>query len=199
MTDRVKIKDVRVLSQRWGDLREYHFEYLRRDGSTQELSREVYSRGDSAAVLLVCRSRQTVMMTRQLRMPILVGDHGGGLVIEVPAGLVGNRRPEDAVRSEVEEETGLEITSLTKVLEVFPNPSVTTEKVHLFVAEWEPSARRSPGGGVESEGEDIEVMELPRHEVMEMITGGQIKDSKTIILFLYATVRGLFDGDAARP
>ncbi len=191
MSDRVKIREVRILSKRWGELREYVFEFLRRDGTTQVLGREVYDRGDSAAVLILCRSRQTVILTRQIRMPILAGGHDGGLVIEVPAGLVENRTPEDAVRREVTQETGVSIGSLTKVLEVFPNPSVITERVHLFIAECEPEARRFPGGGLASEGEDIEVLEFSTAEVMEMIECGKIKDSKTIILFLFATTHGL--------
>jgi GDP-mannose pyrophosphatase NudK len=191
VADNVNIKEVRILSNRWGELREYVFEYLRRDGTSQMLHREVYDRGDSAAVLLVCRSRRTIVMTKQLRVPILASGHGNGLVIEAPAGLLEDRRPDDAIRSEAAEETGFEIKSLTKLLEVFPNPSVTTETVHLFMGEYEPHARRFPGGGLASEGEEIEITEYSILEVARMIEDGTIKDSKTIILFLFATVHGL--------
>lgn len=191
MAGRVKIKEERLLSRKWGELREYVFEHLRGDGRTQMLSREVYHRGDSVAILIICRSRQTVVMTRQLRMPMFVGGYDEGLVIEVPAGLVDGREPADAALREAEEETGLVVNSLTKVLEVFPNPSVTTERVHLFTAECEPTAAYKSSGGLECEGEDIEIVEIPIREVMEMIKCGTIRDSKTIILFLFAAANNL--------
>jgi GDP-mannose pyrophosphatase NudK len=191
MSDRVNIKGIRILSERWGTLREYIFEYLRSDGTTQVLAREVYDRGNSAAALIVCRSRHTVIMTRQLRMPMVVAGNDEGLIIEVPAGLLDGRQPEEAIRCEVKEEIGLEITAMNKVLEVFANPSVTTESVHLFVAQCDPPAERFQGGGLACEGEDIEIMEIPANQVMEMIRSGLIKDSKTIVLFLFATVHRL--------
>jgi GDP-mannose pyrophosphatase NudK len=89
------------------------------------------------------------------------------------------------------ENQGLEINAITKVLEVFANPSVSTERVHLFVAECDPPAQRFQRGGLACEGEDIEIMEIPANQVTEMIRSGMIKDSKTILLFLFATVHRL--------
>ena len=44
------------------------------------------------------------------------------------------------------------------------------------------------GGGVEAEGEEIEVLELPIDEALAMIERGDIVDAKTIILLQYAAL-----------
>ena len=60
-----------------------------------------------------------------------------------------------------------------------------TEKLHFFVAEYEPSMRVGSGGGVPDEGEDIEVMELPIDRALAMIADGRIVDAKTLMLLQY--------------
>jgi 8-oxo-dGTP pyrophosphatase MutT (NUDIX family) len=61
-----------------------------------------------------------------------------------------------------------------------------TEKLHFFVAEYEPDMRVSDGGGNADEGEDIEVLELAIDEALAMIADGRIVDAKTIMLLQYA-------------
>jgi len=63
-----------------------------------------------------------------------------------------------------------------------------TEKIHFFVAEYEPSMRIGTGGGLAHEGEDIEVLELSIDEAHAMIADGRIVDGKTIILVQYAAL-----------
>ncbi|VFS87637.1 GDP-mannose pyrophosphatase nudK [Kluyvera cryocrescens] len=41
------------------------------------------------------------------------------------------------------------------------SPGSVTEKLHFFIAEYSPENRVSAGGGIEAEGEDIEVLEMP--------------------------------------
>ena len=41
------------------------------------------------------------------------------------------------------------------------SPGSVTEKLHFFVAEYDPSMQVGSGGGIADEGEDIEVLELP--------------------------------------
>lgn len=63
-----------------------------------------------------------------------------------------------------------------------------TEKLHFFVAEYEPSMRVSDGGGLAHEGEDIEVLELGIDDALAMIADGRIIDAKTIMLLQYAAL-----------
>jgi hypothetical protein len=62
------------------------------------------------------------------------------------------------------------------------SPGAVTEKLYLFIAEYEPEMKISEGGGLEGEGEDIERLELPFASAMEMIRTGEIADAKTIML-----------------
>jgi GDP-mannose pyrophosphatase NudK len=44
---------------------------------------------------------------------------------------------------------------------------------------------------VEEESEDIEVLEIPFQQALEMIKTGEIKDGKTIMLLQYAQIHNL--------
>jgi nudix-type nucleoside diphosphatase (YffH/AdpP family) len=96
----------------------------------------------------------------------------------------------------VEEETGYRVGAVRKVFEAFMSPGSVTERLHFFVAEYDPAARVGNGGGIAEEGEDIEVLELPIERAMAMLASGEIADGKTIILLQYAE-RALFAATAA--
>jgi hypothetical protein len=68
------------------------------------------------------------------------------------------------------------------------SPGSVTEKLHFFVAEYDPSMRVGDGGGVAEEGEEIDVLEPTVDEAMAMISSGTIVDAKTIMLLQYATL-----------
>ena len=68
------------------------------------------------------------------------------------------------------------------------SPGAVTEKLHFFIAEYQPDMKIGSGGGNPDEGEDIEVLELPIDQAMAMIGGGRIVDAKTIMLLQYAAL-----------
>lgn len=70
--NRVRIVNTQTLSDDWYLLKKYTFDYQRRDGSWQRLYREAYDHGDGAALLLYNRERQSVVLTRQFRLPAFV-------------------------------------------------------------------------------------------------------------------------------
>jgi hypothetical protein len=70
------------------------------------------------------------------------------------------------------------------------SPGSVTEKLHFFVAEYDPSMRIGAGGGVAEEGEDIDVLELPLGEALAMIDSGEICDAKTVMLLQQAALKG---------
>lgn len=47
------------------------------------------------------------------------------------------------------------------------------------------------GGGIAHEQEDIEVLELPVDDAMQMIETGKIKDAKTIMLLQYIKLKNI--------
>lgn len=190
MQGRVRVREVRVLSDDWYVLRKTTFDYQRRDGTWQTLSRETYDRGNGAVVLPYDRSRGTVLLTRQFRYPAYVNGHPEPLV-EAIAGLLDARHPEEAIRHEAEEEAGYRLARPQQVFEAFMSPGSVTERLVFFIAEYSAADRVAAGGGVQAEGEDIEVLEPTLDEALAMVAQGDIMDGKTIMLLQYAKLRGL--------
>ncbi|MBN9625883.1 MAG: GDP-mannose pyrophosphatase [Acidovorax sp. SCN 65-28] len=187
-TEHVKLLDVQVLSDNWYVLRKVTCSLRRRDGQWQTMSREAYDRGNGAALLLFDPRRSTVVLTRQFRLPAFLNGCADGLLIETCAGLLDGDDPETCIRREAEEETGYRVRQPRKVFEAYMSPGSVTEKLHLFVAEYEPGDRIRSGGGLEGEGEDIEVIEMPLADALAGIANGTIQDGKTIMLLQHVAL-----------
>ena len=187
VSDRIRVRDVRLLSDNWYVLKATTFDWRRADGSWQTQSRETYDRGNGAALLPYNLAARTVILTRQFRYPAYVNGHDD-LLIEAAAGLLDDASPEERIRAEVEEETGYRLGEIRKIFECFMSPGSVTEKLHFFVAEYDAAMRVGDGGGLETEGEEIDVLELSFDEAMAMIEHGAIADAKSIILLQYAAL-----------
>lgn len=193
ISSRVQVKDVTVLSDDWYVLRKTTFAYQRADGTWQEQSRETYDRGNGAVILLYEPARRTIILTRQFRYPAFVNGHDD-LLIEAPAGLLDEASPEDRIRAEVEEETGYRVHDVKRLWDVFMSPGSVTERLFFFIGRYDPADRIGDGGGDPSEGEDIEVLEVPFEQALAMIGEGTIRDAKTIMLLQHAALH-LFRSD----
>lgn len=79
------------------------------------------------------------------------------------------------------------------------SPGSVTERLHFFAAPYTPADRTGPGGGLEEEGEDIEVLEVPFAEALAMTRDGRIADGKTILLLQWAALDGPFAPGRAPP
>ncbi len=190
--DRVRIIDTTVLSNDWYVLKKTTFDFLRRDGVWQRQSRETYDRGNGATILLFNRDRRTVVLTRQFRLPAFVNGHDG-MMIEAAAGLLDNATPEERIRAEAEEETGYRVDNVQKVFEAYMSPGSVTEKLHFFIAEYDASTRVGHGGGVEAEGEDLEVIELTLDDALNAVRRGEIVDAKTIMLLQFVALNPVLE------
>lgn len=187
----VKIINNEVLSDNWYTLKKITFDLQTKDGRWQTQSREAYDRGNGAVVLLYNKDNQTIILTRQFRLPTYLNGNETGMLIEACAGLLDKDNPEDCIRRETEEETGYKITEVTKIFEAYMSPGSVTEILYFFVAAYSKEMKVSDGGGAEHEQENIEVLELPFSQAMAMIGTGEIKDAKTIMLLQYASINRL--------
>jgi nudix-type nucleoside diphosphatase (YffH/AdpP family) len=185
LTERVRVHTEEVLSNYWYLLKKTNFDFLRSDGTWQRQSRETYDRGNGATILLYNLAKKTVILTRQFRYPAFINGYRD-LLVETPAGLLDERSPEEAIRKETAEETGYIVRDVRKVFEAFMSPGSVTEKLYFFVAEYESASRQEGGGGVFSDGEDIETIEMSLADALRKITSGEIRDGKTIMLLQYA-------------
>lgn len=190
MQKQIRIKQVETLSDDWYVLKKTTFEYQRRDGSWQTVSRETYDRGNGATILLYNTAQQTVILTRQFRFPVYVNAHSG-LLIETCAGLLDHDDPVTSIQREAAEETGYIIQQPRKVFEAFMSPGSVTERLYFFIAEYAAHHKLNDGGGLVDDGEDIEVLEIPFRAALEMIASGEIADGKTIMLLQHLALSGV--------
>ncbi len=186
--ERIKNLRTEILSDNWYTLKKLSFDYLKKNGQWQQQQREAYDRGNGATILLYNQSQQTVILTRQFRVPTFINGNTDGMLVEACAGLLDEDQPEEAIRRETEEETGYHIASPEKVFEAYMSPGSVTEILYFFIAEYDLSMKKSAGGGVD-ETEEIEVLEIPFSQAMQMLTTGGIRDAKTIMLLQHLALK----------
>jgi len=183
----------KLLSDNYYILKRVTFDYLMKSGEWVNQMREVYDRGDGAGILLYNKHKGTVILIKQFRMPTYLNDNKDGFLVEVCAGLLDQDNPEACIIRETEEEVGYRLKSVKKIYEGYSSPGVMTEKMHFFVGEYTDDMKVGAGGGLASEHEDIEVLEIPFEKAIGMLENGEIVDTRTIVLLQYALIHKLLD------
>ncbi|MFK3688758.1 NUDIX domain-containing protein [Agrobacterium tumefaciens] len=184
-TDRIRLVEKETVWKGFVHLQKLVFDQRMPDGKTIRIMREVHDHGIAAAILLYDQKRDSVVMVRQFRPAAFVnGDPN--FMIEVPAGLLDGDDAADAIRREAMEESGYAVEKVEYLFDMYASPGTLTEKVSLFVARIDLDMQAGNGGGLEDEGEDIEVLTYGLDEAFGMIASGEITDSKTIILLQWA-------------
>lgn len=160
-------------------------------GKMVEMQRVVFERGDAVAMLVHRRDKDTVILTRQFRFPARFNkaEDSEGWIVELPAGIVEDgEKPEVSARREVEEEVGYRVDKLEEIATFFVSPGGTSERVSLYYAAVT-GPPVSDGGGVESEQEDIEVLEVPRKDFIALVKDNSIRDAKTLLAGYWLAAR----------
>jgi ADP-ribose pyrophosphatase len=179
---KVEITSSRELYGGFLTLEETHLRHETPDGGmSPQIMRLNVERGDGAAVLVVNRDKGTVVLTRQFRYANWKrGD--GGSSLEIPAGTVAlGERPEDVARSELLQEIGYDVADLRPLFTFYASPGTSTERVFLYYAEVAGDHKVADGGGLDTEHEYIEVVEMPIDEALDALDRGLMADAKTII------------------
>ncbi len=190
-----KLRNIKkiLLSDNWYTLNKYIFEYQKDDGTWETQHREAYDRGNGAVILLYNKNNNNVLLTRQFRMPTFINGNEDGMMIEACAGILEKGNAEETIKMEVEEETGYKIEKVQKVFESYMSPGSVTEILYFFIGAYEDKMKVSAGGGAADETENIEVLEMPFDEALQLVVNGEIKDAKTILLLQWAKINLLFD------
>ncbi|MBK8636059.1 MAG: GDP-mannose pyrophosphatase NudK [Saprospiraceae bacterium] len=191
MIDRVKILDTKILSDNWYILKKITYEFFKKDGSRHVQEREAYDRGNGATILLYNTKNHSIILTKQFRLPTYINGNETGMLIEACAGLLDKDNPEECIRRETEEETGYQIKAIQKAFQAYMSPGSVTEILHFFIAEYDAEMKINEGGGLESEQENIEVLEIDFQKAIEMIEKGEIMDAKTIMLIQYLQLKNI--------
>ena len=188
---KIEIKETKLLSDNWYILNKVTYSYQKENEVSQTHIREIYDRGNGAAILLYNTYKKTVVLTRQFRLPTFLNGNKSGMMIEVCAGLLDQDNAEECIIRETEEETGYRLNRVQKVMETYMSPGAVTEILYLFVGEYDETMKVSEGGGLDHEQENIEVLEYTFDEAYAMIESGEILDAKTILLLQHAKIKGL--------
>lgn len=98
-------------------------------------------------------------------------------LLEIPAGtLEPGETPIRCAKRELIEETGYKAKKIRKILEFYPAPGYTSEKIHIFVA----TDIKKIKSKCESD-EFIKTIILTGNQLKRLFKRGRIKDSKTLI------------------
>lgn len=188
MKTNIRNVQTKILSDSWSVLKKLTYEFQKSDGTWETQVREAYDRGDGATILLYHPIKQTVLLTRQFRMPTYLNGNENGLMIETCAGKLDSEDPKECVIREALEETGYQITEAKKVFEVYMSPGSVTEKIFFFIAPYSEEMKVSGGGGLSSEQENIDVLEVTFKDALKMMSTGEIQDGKTIMLLQHVAL-----------
>jgi GDP-mannose pyrophosphatase NudK len=188
----VKINGEKILSNEHYLFKRIDFDIQKKDGKWESQKREVFDHGNAVTVLLYNREEKTILLTRQFRVATYINGNSSGMLLETPAGLLdGNEPPEEAVIREIREETGYEIPSVQKVYEAYSSAGSVTELIYYYVAPYSKEQKVGMGGGLEEEGEEVQVVEMPFADAVQQLDNGEIRDAKTIVLLQYALLKNL--------
>ena len=188
----VKITNTTILSDKHYVLKQIEYDFQKKDGTWENQKREVFDHGNAVTVLLYNKENKTVILTRQFRIATYVNGNNSGMLTETCAGLIDkDESPEETIKREIKEETGYAIEKVEQVYQAYSSAGSLTELIYLYVAPYTPAQKVSEGGGLKKEGEDVQVLEIPFAQAMQMLEKGEIQDAKTIILLQYAQLKGL--------
>ncbi len=180
-----KIIATEIMAKGWSQLVRLKVSATQRDQQEIILDREVADHGPGACILPIDPVCGMVLLVRQWRAGAAFTGHEGWL-IEACAGLLDADDPMGCAEREALEELGVMVRNVQHVCDCFASPGAFSEKLSLFLGEYQQADRVGIGGGLADEQEDIEVLEMPLRKAYGMIATGDIIDAKTIILLQHA-------------
>jgi ADP-ribose pyrophosphatase len=145
-----------------------------------ETTREVV-RHVGAAVVLPIRDDGQVVLVRQYRYPM------AEILLELPAGKMDpGESPADCATRELAEEIGWRAGQIHALGAFFTTPGFTDELLHAFVA----TDLRPAPDVIADPDEAIEITTMTADAVLTACRDGQIRDGKTLAVFLMAQLHG---------
>jgi nudix-type nucleoside diphosphatase (YffH/AdpP family) len=149
------------------------------DGST--VPRALEDHGQAACVLPYDPERRVALLVRQARVgPAFWGEPAD--LDEAPAGGLDGGDPEATAIREAMEEAGVRLERLERVAHAYSMPSVSTERLWLYLAPYAEAHKVGPGGGLHGEGEQVLPLEVPLATLAEAARSGRLPDLKTLVL-----------------
>jgi ADP-ribose pyrophosphatase len=152
------------------------------DDSNKKFTKLRLNREDASAVLIVNTESNNVVLTKQFRYAISAKTSKH--ILEIVAGKIDkDEKPLKTAIREAEEETGYKIKpkNIKLLAKCFVTPGYSSERFYIYYAHVTNSDKVSKGGGLQSENEQIEVVELSFNDFKNRIEETRIDDAKTYI------------------
>jgi len=158
-------------------------EYLQ-NGKTKQW--EAVISHDSVAILLFHTQKQSFIVVKQLRAPVLNATNSDGMMYELCAGIVDKEMSQQQIaKEEILEECGYDVT-LSEVKEItsfYTSVGISGAKQTLYYAEIDESMKVNEGGGLEDE--EIEVIEIPLKQAKEFMFDDFYKKTPGMMMAFY--------------
>jgi ADP-ribose pyrophosphatase len=134
----------------------------------RETTREIVEHADCIGVVVV--DGANVLLVRQYRKP------PEKELLEIPAGGIDpGETPEEAVKREMQEETGYLPRKLVKLGGYYLAPGYSTEYLHLYLATDLVVSQR-----IAEDTAEITLVKIPVGEISDLLASGRISDGKSI-------------------
>ena len=186
---KVVIHNRRILLDGFLKVEEASLQFEKFDGSlSRSITRLSLERGDLVAAILIDRPQNEIIMITQFRYPTY--QHGPGWMTEIVAGMVNpEESPESAIRREILEETGYQVSALEKVSTFYVSPGGSSERIFLFCADIQ-GVPVEGGGGNAAEDEDVCLVRFDVAALPQLLREGYFLDAKTIIALQWLNSKG---------
>jgi len=179
-------QDIEIISRKnvfdgFFKMEEYQFKHrLFEGGWSKVVKREIFERGHAVAVLPYDLKRAEFVLIEQIRIGALPTRDNPWL-IEIIAGMIEpNESAEDVCIREAKEESGVDLTHLSKALSYLSSPGGTSERLHIYMAQVD-SSTAAGVHGLEYESEDIKVHRVPEQLALDWVESGVIDNAAAII------------------
>ena len=149
-------------------------------GWSEPVRRLNLERGEAVAVLIYLKDKDAFVLVRQFRYAAFAAGQNGW-IDEIVAGVLDEADPLQCARRECIEESGYEIDDFRPIALAFSSPGITTERVHLYTGFCNSKDKKHSGGGLDSEHEDIRIVELSRKQAWKRLQQKGFRDGKTIL------------------
>lgn len=159
----------------------YRLRHRRHDGGwTREITREVFERGNVAAVLPYDPGLDAVVLIEQFRIGAYAAKEPCWLT-EIVAGVIDKGESAEAVaRREMEEETGCAVAALEPIASYLSSPGGASETVSLYVGRVNSATAGGFHGRAEEE-EDIRVVVRSWADIETGLRQGLFTNAATLI------------------
>jgi ADP-ribose pyrophosphatase len=179
--EKAELLERTVAFQGYFRLARYRFRHsLYRGGLSGAFDREVFERGQAAAVLPYDPVRDEVVLIRQFRAgTFAAGRHPW--CWEIVAGMIEEgETPEDVARREAVEEAAVEILDLVPLYSLVLSPGACSETCNIFLGRIDSTGI---GGvhGLDTENEDILVKTMPFGDALALLARDEIDNSAAVI------------------